>query len=46
MKSFAYRVLSKSESLEFSLIESVLCLFTDSSVQKYFSLTNKLIFTD
>ena len=39
-------VLSKSESVEFSLIESVICLFTDSSVQKYFSLTNQLIFTD
>ena len=37
---------SKSESVEFSLIESVICLFTDSPVQKYFSLTNQLIFTD
>ena len=39
-------LLSKSESVEFPLIESVICLFTDSSVQKYFSLTNQLIFTD
>ena len=39
-------VLSKSESVEFSLTESVICLFTDSSVQKYVSLTNQLIFTD
>ena len=39
-------VLSKSESVEFALIESVICLFTDSSVQKYLSLTNQLIFTD
>ena len=39
-------LLSKSESVEFSLIESVICNFTDSSVQKYFSLTNQLIFTD
>ena len=39
-------VLSKSESVEFSLIESVICLFADSSVQKYFSLTNQLISTD
>ena len=38
--------LSKSESVEFSLIESVICLFTDSSVKKYFSLTNQLIFTE
>ena len=39
-------VLSKSESVKFSLIESVICLFTDSSVKKYFSLLNQLIFTD
>ena len=39
-------VLSKFESVEFSLIESVICLFTDSSVQKYISLTNQLIFTE
>ena len=38
--------LSKSESVKFSLIESVICLFTDSSVKKYFSLSNQLIFTD
>ena len=31
-------LLSKPESVEFLLIESVICLFTDSSVQKYFPL--------
>ena len=30
-------ILSKSESVQFSLIESVICLFTDSSVNKIFS---------
>ena len=39
-------VLSKSESVKFSLIESVICLFTDSSVKKYFSLLNQSIFTE
>ena len=39
-------LLSKSESVKFSLIESVIYLFTDSSVTKYFSLLNQLIFTD
>ena len=39
-------LLSKSESVEFSLIKLVICLLTDSSVQKYFSLTNQLIFTN
>ena len=39
-------ILSKSESVKFSLIESVICFFTDSSVKKYFSLLNQLIFTD
>ena len=39
-------LLSKSESVKFSLIESVICLFTDSSVKKYFSLLNQLIFTE
>ena len=39
-------VLSKSESVKFSLIETVICLFTDSTVTKYFSLLNQLIFTD
>ena len=43
--NFGY-LLSKSESVEFSLIESVICLFIDLSVQKYFSLSNQLIFTD
>ena len=39
-------LLSKSESVKFSLIESVICLFTGPSVNKYFSLLNQLIFTD
>ena len=38
--------LSKSESVKFSLIESVICIFTDSSVIKYFSLLNQSIFTE
>ena len=38
--------LSKSESVKILLIESVICLFTDSSVKTYFSLLNQLIFTD
>ena len=37
-------VLSKSESVKFLLIEPVIYLFTDSLVQKYFSLSNQLIF--
>ena len=39
-------VLSKSESVKFSLSESVICLFTDSSVKKYFPLLNQLIFPE
>ena len=39
-------LLSKSESVKFPLIESVICLFTDSSEKKYFSLLNQLFFTD
>ena len=39
-------VLSKFKSVKFSLIESVIYPFTDSSVKKYFSLLNQLIFTD
>ena len=39
-------LLSKSESVKFSLIESVIYLFTDSSVKKYFSLSNQSIFTE
>ena len=39
-------ILSKSESVKFSLIELAICLFTDSSVNKYFSLLNQLIFTE
>ena len=41
-----FNMLSKSESVKFSLIESVICLFTDSSVKKYCSLLNQLSFTD
>ena len=37
---FRVVILSKSESVKFLLIESVICLFTDSSVKKYFSLSN------
>ena len=37
---------SKCESVKFSLIESMICLFTHSSVKKYFSLLNQFIFTD
>ena len=39
-------LLSKSESVKFSLIESMIYLFTDSSVKKSFSLLNQLIFTE
>ena len=39
-------MLSKSESVKFSLIEPVICLFTDLSMKKYFSLLNQLIFTN
>ena len=39
-------LLSTYESVKFSLIESVIFLFTDSSVKKYFSLLNQFIFTD
>ena len=35
-------ILSKFESVKFSLIESVICVFTDSSVKKIF-LTVKLV---
>ena len=38
--------LSKSESVNFLLIESVICLFTDSPMKKYFSLLKQLIFTE
>ena len=41
-----HSVLSKSESVKFSLTESAICLSTDSSVKTYFSLLNQLIFTD
>ena len=38
--------LSKSESVKFLLIESVIYLFTDSPVKKYISLLNQLIITN
>ena len=41
-----FSVLSKSESVKFLLIESVICLFTDSPVKKYISLLNQLIITN
>ena len=41
-----YILLSKSESVKFSLIKSVIYLFTDSSVKKYFSLSNQSVFTE
>ena len=37
-------VLSKSESVKFSLIESVICLFTDSSVKKIFFTIKSVTF--
>ena len=46
ISEYSVSLLSKPESVEFSLIESVIWLFTDSSVQKYFSLTNQLISID
>ena len=45
-KSRYVYLLSKSESVKFSQIESVICLFTDSLVKKYISLLNQLIITD
>ena len=39
-------ILSKSESVKFSQIESVICLFTDTPVKKYISLLSQLIITD
>ena len=41
-----FNIFSKSESVKFSLIELVISLFTNSSVQKYFLLLNQLIFID
>ena len=43
---FSSRILSKSESVKFLLIKSVICLFTDSPVKKYISLFNQLIITN
>ena len=39
-------ILSKSESVKFLLIESMICLFTNSPVKKYTSLLNQLIITN
>ena len=39
-------LLSKSESVKFLLIESAICLFTDSSMGIIFLLLNQLILTD
>ena len=41
-----FLLISKSNSVKFSLIESVICLFTDSSVKKYFSLSNQSIYSN
>ena len=46
LNHFSSLLISKSESVKFLLIESVIWLFTDSSVKKYISLLNQLIFTD
>ena len=46
LKNYAILILFKSESVKFSLIESVICVFTDESVKKYFSLSNQSIFTE
>ena len=46
LESFSRYQLSKSESVEFLLIEPVIHIFTDSSLQKYFSLSNQFILTD
>ena len=37
-------LLSESESVKFSLIKSVVCLFTDSSVKKIFFTVKSVIF--
>ena len=41
-----FSLLSKSESVKFSQIESVICFFTDSPVKKYILLLNQLIITE
>ena len=50
MKTIIYDLIfllhSKSESVEFSLIESVIFSLTDSSAKKYFLILKQLIFTD
>ena len=45
-RNYLIYLLSKSESVKFLLIESVICLFTDSPVIKYISLLNQLIITE
>ena len=42
----ALKLFSKSESVKFSLIESVIYLVTDSPAKKYFSLLNQSVFTE
>ena len=39
-------VLFKPKSVKLSLITPVICLFTDSPVEKMFLLLNQLIFID
>ena len=41
---FAKKLLSKSESVKFSLIESVISLSTDTSVNKIFFTAKSVIF--
>ena len=38
-------ILSKSESVKFSLIESVICLFTVKSVNFHWFISEKIFFT-
>ena len=45
VKNCFLNLLSESKSVKFSLIESVIRLFTDISAKKYFSL-NQLILTE
>ena len=40
------KLLPKSELVRFLLIESVICLFTDSPVKKYISFLNQFIITN
>ena len=40
------KLLSKSESVKFLLIESMVFFFTDSSMKNYFTMLNQFIFTE